>query len=349
MPFEIDFLPVGDASRSGDSIALRYGYGQLVPGQQTVVVIDGGTQETGEALVDHVRQVYGTNAVDYAILTHPDLDHVAGLKFVLEEMDVRVLFMHQPWRHAVEIRDMFAHPFSASRLAEKIRRALEAAHDLEQVALSRGVQIVEPFAGVRTPEGALTFLGPTREYYQSLICNFRETPQAKEGLASVLAIAKAAAQTAVRWVRESLTFETLDDSGETSAENNSSALTLFRWENQQVLFTADAGIPALMLAADTAHFTGVNLGALNLLQVPHHGSRRNVGPTVLNRLHAPHAIISVCKDGAPKHPSKKVINALIRRGMNVYCTSGSLLNYSAGSSRYFSAAVAESFNEYVEE
>lgn len=349
MPFEIDFLPVGDASKSGDSIALRYGYGQLLPGQQTVVVVDGGTQDSGRELVDHVRREYGTNVVDYAILTHPDLDHVAGLKIVLEEMDVRVLVMHRPWEHAAAIRDMFANPFTPSRLAEKIRRALEAAHDLEQLALRQGVQIIEPFAGGGTTDGALTFLGPNREYYQSLLCNFRETPEAKEGIAALLAFAKAAAQATVRWVRETLTFETLDDSGETSAENNSSAITLFRWDSTLVLLTADAGIPALMQAADAASLSGVNLKALNVLQVPHHGSRRNVGPMILSRLYAPHAIISVCKDGAPKHPSKKVINALIRRGMNVYCTSGHLLNYSVGSSRYFSAAVAESFSEYVEE
>jgi beta-lactamase superfamily II metal-dependent hydrolase len=214
--------------------------------------------------------------------------------------------------------------------------------------LRRGVQIFEPFSGVGTPDGALTFLGPSRDYYQSLICTFRETPEAKEGIAAMLAIARAAAQAAVRWVRETLTFETLDDSGETSAENNSSAVTLFRWDNQQVLFTADAGIPALTRAADAA-FGTADLNALNVLQVPHHGSRRNVGPTILNRLHAPHAVISVCKDGAPKHPSKKVINALIRRGIGVYCTSGNTLNYSVGSARPFSAAVAESFSEYVEE
>src|SRR5690348_4417469 len=108
MPFEIDFLPVGDASKSGDSIAIRYGYGALIPGNQRVIVIDGGTQESGQALVDHVRQVYGTTAVDFAILTHPDLDHVAGLRVVLEQLKVGVLFMHCPWEHANEIRDMFA-------------------------------------------------------------------------------------------------------------------------------------------------------------------------------------------------------------------------------------------------
>lgn len=346
MSFEIDFLPVGDASKSGDSIALRYGYGQLNPGQQTVVVVDGGTQETGAALVEHIRREYSTNHVEYAILTHPDLDHVAGLKVVIEQMDVRVLFMHRPWEHAAEIRDMFANPFSTTRLAQKIRRALEAAHDLEQLALRRRIKIVEPFAGGGTPDRAITFLGPTRDYYQSLICEFRETPEPRDTIAATFTAAKVAAQAVARWVRETLTSETLDDKGDTSAENNSSVITLFRWDGQQSLLTADAGIPALTRAVD---FAGGNLTGLNILQIPHHGSRRNVGPSILNRLGARYAVISACKDGAPKHPSRKVINALIRRGIDVYCTSGKLLNHSVGSARYFSPAVAEIFNDYVEE
>lgn len=346
MPFEIDFLPVGDASKSGDSIALRYGYGQLLPGQQTVAVIDGGTQEAGGKLVEHIRREYSSDRVDYAILTHADLDHVAGLKVVVEEMDVRFLFMHRPWEHAAAIRDMFASSFSTTRLAEKIRRALEAAHDLEQLARRRRIQIMEPFAGGGTRDGAVTFLGPTQDYYQSLICAFRETPEPSEGMVSVLSVARATARSAVRWIKETLSVETLEDNGETSAENNSSVISLFHWDGQQVLFTADAGIPALTRAAD---FAGIDLTRLNLLQIPHHGSRRNVGPTILDRVRALHAVISVCKDGAPKHPSKKVINALIRRGTGVYCTSGKLLNYSAGSNRYFNPAVAETFSEYVEE
>jgi hypothetical protein len=66
MGFEIDFLPVGAGEKSGDAIAVRFG--DLSRNEPTVSVIDGGTQDSGEALVSHVRQHYGTNRVDFAIL-----------------------------------------------------------------------------------------------------------------------------------------------------------------------------------------------------------------------------------------------------------------------------------------
>ena len=53
---EIDFLPVGNGDKSGDAIAVRYGY----PGNYKVMVYDGGTKESGEALVEHIRKHYGT-------------------------------------------------------------------------------------------------------------------------------------------------------------------------------------------------------------------------------------------------------------------------------------------------
>ena len=66
-------------------------------------------------------------------------------------------------------------------------------------------------------------------------------------------------------------------------------------------------------------------------RIPHHGSRRNVGPTILNRLlgnkvkETPHgtAFVSAPKENPEaKHPAKKVINAFRRRGYPVHATQG---------------------------
>lgn len=70
---EIDYVPVGKGGRHGDAIAMRF----TQPGGDLVhVIIDAGFEENGEALVDHVRRYYNTNAIDLAIVTHPDGDHI---------------------------------------------------------------------------------------------------------------------------------------------------------------------------------------------------------------------------------------------------------------------------------
>src|SRR5438105_4350699 len=103
MGYEVDFLPVGDGERSGDAIALRFGNLSGSRLEQTVMVIDGGYVESGEALVEHIKEYYKTDDVDIVVSTHPDADHAAGLAVVLEQLRVRVLWMHRPWNHTEDI------------------------------------------------------------------------------------------------------------------------------------------------------------------------------------------------------------------------------------------------------
>ncbi|MGN8519651.1 MBL fold metallo-hydrolase [Helicobacter pylori] len=101
--YEIDFLPVGDGKKSGDAIAMRWWRGEWSKERQKVMVIDGGTKESGEKLVEHIKKYYKTERVDHAINTHPDQDHASGLTEVLENLEVRELWMHRPWEHIEEI------------------------------------------------------------------------------------------------------------------------------------------------------------------------------------------------------------------------------------------------------
>jgi beta-lactamase superfamily II metal-dependent hydrolase len=109
--------------------------------------------------------------------------------------------------------------------------------------------------------------------------------------------------------------------------------------NRRVLLTGDAGIVALNLAANWADRSGFPLQQFNFVQVHHHGSRRNVGPTVLNRLLGPiqqqgtpsrfTAFVSAPKDD-DSHPRKIVLNAFTRRGGNVVATQRSTKVYWGG-------------------
>ena len=80
MGFEIDFLAVGDGEKSGDAIAVRWGNLSGSRVEQRILVIDGGTLEAGQNLVDHIKTYYKTDSVDAVISTHPDIDHACGLK-----------------------------------------------------------------------------------------------------------------------------------------------------------------------------------------------------------------------------------------------------------------------------
>lgn len=331
MGYEVDFLAVGDGEKSGDAIAMRFG--NLSSGnydEQTVVVIDGGFRENGGALVDHIRTLYHTDHVDLVVSTHSDADHAGGLEVVLEQLEVDCLWMHRPWNHTDDIAKMF----KDGRVTDKsvrtaLRKSLNTAHNLERIAEAKGIPIVEPFAEVQDDSERVTVIGPTKKYYEGLLPDFHPTPEPK---VSKLKKAVSEARELVYKVAETWNFETLDDTDGTSAENNSSAILLVKADEQHLLlFTGDAGIPALTKAAELMESVGFDLTKVSFIQVPHHGSKRNVGPSILDRIIGPKlakderkktAFVSASRDGLPKHPAKKVTNAFRRRGAYVFATRG---------------------------
>lgn len=345
MGIEVDFLAVGDGKRSGDAIALRLGNLEGPRDEQVVMIIDGGTTESGERLADHVRYVYQTAWVDFALLTHPDSDHASGFRAAVERLDVGQIVMHKPWEHGDAIRTLFANGrITVSGLERRFREALEATWDVAQLASKRRIPVFEPFTGATALNGIFRILGPSETYYRALLPSFRCTPQPDLNSLSLLELLARGSPAppakpldllsslgfppdAPRLVRESGFTETLTDDGETKAENNSSVILLIQFEGRKLLFTGDAGIPALEAAHAYAASIGIQLDDLALLQVPHHGSRRNLGPAILNKIRAELAVISAGVDGAPKHPSAKVTNALIRRGTTVLATQGTNLFY----------------------
>lgn len=327
MGYEIDFLPVGEGKKGGDAIALRYGGPRS---EQTVVVVDGGYSLAGEALVEHIREYYGTEAVDLVISTHSDQDHISGLKVVLEELDVHELWMHQPWRHSTDVARARAEAFS--KYSELVTASLQQADDLESIANRKGIPIREPFTGTASADGVIVVAGPEVEFYEKMLLEFKDTSTTPSAFSTLL---RKAAEAAQKLIPESWNIETLTDSGETKAQNNTSVITLLEPDQKFLLLTGDAGIPALERAAGVLESSGFSAGDLTFIQVPHHGSRRNVGPTVLNRLLGERkqegtktgsAFVSAPKDSS-KHPAKKVINAFKRRGYPVAATQGQAIRH----------------------
>ena len=64
-----------DSKKSGDAIPIRY----RSNGKTFINVVDGGFQDTGDKLVEHINKYYSNpNYIDNVIVTHPDGDHTGG-------------------------------------------------------------------------------------------------------------------------------------------------------------------------------------------------------------------------------------------------------------------------------
>lgn len=351
--YTIDFVGVGEESKSGDCIIVQFGDFDDAASLRTVV-IDGGFQSSFEKVSEHLTGVLQVGKIDLVVSTHPDRDHVGGLIQLIEEFDVKELWMHLPWNHNEGLALKFVDGRVTDKsIAERLRKSLQAAYDLHAIAATKGCEIKEPFAGL-SYDGCFTVVGPTVEYYEELIPQFDGMPAQQ----TVRAYFEDRIAESVRALKKMFALwgeDQIDDEDTTSARNNSSVISVLQIEGRNVLLTADAGITALDAALD---YIEGKTGPLvfSHIQIPHHGSRRNIGPSVLNRIMGQPiaqgtsgvpivACISAAPKGAPKHPHQAVVNAVIHRGGSVSVTRGNTmcLSYNAISRPGWGATTLEEY------
>ena len=348
MAYEIDYIPVGDGKKCGDAISLCFGNLSGSREEQTVIVIDGGFKESGEKLVQHINKYYGTDFIDLVISTHSDEDHSEGLSVVLEKCKIGCLFMHKPWEHASDIKNLFKNGrITTSGLEQKLEKSLQNASDLESIAIKNGIQIIEPFQGETRFSGAVHILGPSQGDYEKLLPLFRSTPAPIDSLSKLI---KKVGEEIIKWIDDRFDIDLLnDDNDTTSPENNTSAIVLLDIDGQKFLFTGDAGKTGLLSVIDYVSNLGISLIDLNFFDVPHHGSKRNLSSKVLKNIKAKTAFISAPKN-SPKHPAKKITNALKKRDMRVFVNRDSTLcHHDGGPDRGWTTATEEPFHNQVEE
>jgi len=152
----------------------------------------------------------------------------------------------------------------------------------------------------------------------------------------ITGVGRRVAREIMRIIPEDADWETLREGGTTAAENESSVVIGAFLDSGVILLTADAGLRALEAAADYADTIGLPLqDSLRVFQVPHHGSRNNISPSMLDRIVGPKApfgsragifcVVSAGPEDAT-HPRQVVVNALLRRGLRPASTrEGSLL------------------------
>ncbi|BDD88890.1 hypothetical protein [Desulfofustis limnaeus] len=345
MLYEIDFLPVGNGESSGDAICLRFSKDSGFT--WCVGVIDGGTQDSGEALCNHIKKYYSTELVDFLICSHPHKDHSSGLTTVLETLNVQKVLMHCPWNYVDQIYVLLNDGrVTKESLKQRLIDGHAAAYKVYEIAEAKGIEVFDAFSdfsGHGIP--ALNIVGPSTTFYLEQIANFQSIKEiaGDSTSASMSSSLKRFLKGVVNMIAETWDEEKLVDPepNATSAENNSSIISMFDFNGKKILLTADAGVEALKSAADHIESIGYELQNFSFVQVPHHGSRRNVGPTILDRLVGRingqgdpakfTAMISASEDGSPKHPNKRVVNAIIRRGGKVVATLGTAkCHYSSG-------------------
>lgn len=323
--YHIRFFRVGSGSKGGDAIVIELFDDNDAP---RIAIIDGGYKENGEAIVDYLVDKYGSNGkyvyVDLVINTHPDLDHISGLKPILEsdKLIIENLIFNRPWRDAGLKKESFNDGrITKDSLANRIRDSFSIADDLEAIAKEKNIKISSCKQGDNGWHNTLIVLGPSDSLYKKQLLISDKTPESflsnytKPYQPSQLEEEDYDAKNGkIEWI----------DEEQTSEINQTSVVLALVLGDFKFLFTGDAGKEALNDALDYWESKGYNASDFSVVQLPHHGSRKNIDSTILQRLNASEYIISCPPDGMKEgHPSRRLINKILELNPNaeIYTTS----------------------------
>lgn len=354
MAFEIDLLPVGSEKKSGDCIAMRYGDLDNGKDKQTVIVVDGGYANTWkDILKPHLEKYYkcvynGKMHVDLVILSHPDGDHVSGLVEMAKDPEVEIgqVWMHKPWEELTPkwFKDG---RITKESLKNRLGDAFEKAKELDDLSWTLSLKLLNvgtyPIKGGAT----MTILGPTKEFYKSCIANCEKTPNQSEKIENLPQ--SQGVKGIVRYESYTKGFiKWYDKEENTSPINESSFVLLFQYEGTKVLLTGDAGKEGLTQAIEYAADNNIRLDNCTIVKMPHHGSRKNINPKILDALKgSTYFFFSCASDDEGHHPSMRLINLMIEKGMKAYKTGGNTLHWgkNAPDRGWQTAAVYSSFQQ----
>lgn len=377
MAYEIDYIGVkaDKATKDADAICLRWKTGIALNGMPIykVGVIDGGFEAHGNAMIAHMNQYYFDDAegvkskekktIDFVVVTHPDQDHAIGLKQVLKAFDVKKIYMNRPWLYVDELFDKVNDGrITKQSLRERLRNNYETIADIENIAEENKIPIYEAFEGTYV-ENEILILSPEKQFYLDLLVESEKTPlqeQAAFNQDGLFGRIVNAVKAYIVNKFEDWDIETLRENEETSAENETSVVLRGLVEGDGFLLTGDAGIRALNKAIDYMEQIGEDvISEISFYQIPHHGGRHNVSPSLLDRM-----VGQRVKKGATRnktayasvaegsdHPLKMVTNAYIRRGVSTYETNGNTICHHCGQmpKRGWTQLKMIEFADYVEE
>ena len=288
----------------------------------------------------------GTDKINDLIVTHSDADHSSQICSLIKEVEVGTIWMHRPWSYVNEkfMKEGINSPAKQNKLTQKLMLQYKHIKAIHEIAEKRGIEIKEPFAGDQID--SFLVISPSKEFLQQLLTESDKIDEVFKSIGED--------------VQETWDTELLAETCESSSENEASIVLYTECDGKGILLTGDAGVRALTGAINhLQEKASVDLRKIKFLQIPHHGSRNNVNPSILNNLlgnavpkdsYRPQkqAIISAT-DVSDDHPSGIVVNAAIRRNWRVYITGQNAIRFGINISTLPGWNVAQStdFNPIV--
>lgn len=335
MKYEIDFIGVDKEGKDADAICFRY-FNEN-DNKYHIGIYDGGTNDYGMEMKEHIKKYYKQNdeaiIIDFIVCSHSHEDHASGLTEILNEFDVKKVYMNRPWLYLEELYEIVKDGrITMNSLEERLKENYKYINDIETICGEKNIIIEETFEG-KVIENKFKVLSPTKQFYMDLLVESNKTPEMEKQ--SRMQRIYHNVQRAVNMLFETWNIENLRENVTTDPENEMSIILYGNMEEEKFLFVGDAGIRALNKAIDFMEKEYIDSKKIDVYQIPHHGGRRNVSTSLLNRLlgnkvtqgYEDGRVAFVMASKNSDHPKKMVTNAYKRRGVRVFETKGKTVRH----------------------
>lgn len=323
--FRIELLP----ARHGDCIWIEYGD----PVRPCRILIDGGPAFAYPALRRRIQRLPANDRrVDLLVVTHIDADHIEGVIRLLRDTELGLSIgevWYNAWRQLVPTQKGLAPAqLDYGALQGEYLSALIRARRLSWNAAFDGGPVLAALSGeppaLALPGGArATVLSPTeaeleslRDAWESELEKAGLEPDSPEEAMRRLAEAKRLAPPPSFGLELPDVDELADEpfQCDRAVANGSSIALLLEYEGHRALLLGDAHPDVVEASiARLAATTAVPRLAVDIVKIPHHGSRNNVSRSLLQRLRCDRFLLS--SDGSYfNHPDPQAIARIIKSG-----------------------------------
>ena len=321
LKYEYEVLKVGDA----DAILIRH----YINGKPFIVLIDAGNAGDAAIIKKHLGDYYNSYYIDLAICTHPDSDHKDGFFNLLQDDDVIIetFWLTDPAQY-LDVNDIqrYRSKENATKAVRKIwQKSTDANLNLIDLALNKCEKVESVTDGAKHPILPISIVGPSDEYYAEVV----KAMVADYGVKTYEDSSKEAYDNVFK-IDEKDIKSIIDNDEDLSPYNASSLIILYEpGDGKRLLFAGDANTTSLQMMLNKYK----RLRNVDLLKVPHHGSRRNLNTSIIEALSPKKCYISAA--GNKKHPSGRLVYWLAKYGdvysthtcnSYIHCQSGAMPN-----------------------